>query len=101
MSDFKGTPGPWELRTFGGELTVIRKGSLKKLSGLTTYQPVATDIYKRPDAKLITASPELLEVCILLLEMLDAPMTRENDFPRDVARHKATRVIAKALGKKV
>lgn len=61
MSEFKGTKGEWEVKKIHGDLKVIVKGSYEKLGpGMVSYcQVVETE--NKHDAKLIAASPELLD----------------------------------------
>ncbi len=61
MSEFKGTPGPWEAKKIHGDLKVIQKGSYEKLApGMVSYCCI-TEIENKYDANLIAAAPELLK----------------------------------------
>lgn len=114
MSEFKGTPGPWESKTIYGDLKVIQKGSYEKLAaGMVSYRCV-TETENKHDACLIAAAPELLKsltdgATVDLPELLDWVADRmvhvygenENiDFVLTL-RHRASvcrEAIAKALG---
>lgn len=92
MGEFKGTPGPWEMKKEKGEPEwfVFKKGSMKKMCGGTIRTPVAEEINNKHDANLIAAAPELLEA----LQMI---MTGDFYMPKESA-DAARAVIAKALG---
>lgn len=62
MSEFKGTPGPWEVIESQHEgLVVIQKESLEEGQGWIGYTSIASDLQGEDDANLIAAAPELLE----------------------------------------
>ncbi|HCL5268787.1 TPA: hypothetical protein N2G33_000882 [Salmonella enterica] len=92
MSEFKGTPGPWEMKKEKGEPEwfVFQKGSMKKMWGGTIRTPVAEEINNKHDAKLISAAPELLEALQAVVRVADR-QTDEFDMARAA--------ITKALGK--
>ncbi|HBC2003292.1 TPA: hypothetical protein ACHT5R_005145 [Citrobacter freundii] len=92
MSEFKGTPGPWEMKKEKGEPEwfVFQKGSMKKMCFGTIRTPVAEEINNKHDAKLISAAPELLEALQAVVRVADR-QTDEFDMARSA--------IAKALGK--
>lgn len=90
MSEFKGTPGPWEYKKIHGENQLIVKGSHKKLGhGIVSYQHVDAD--SRENQKLIAAAPELLEA---LQDALYAYDKHGEHSEWDLARA----AIKKALG---
>jgi hypothetical protein len=92
MEEFKGTPGPWLVKTIHGDLKVIQKGSYEKLApGMVSYRCV-TELENKHDAKLIAAAPELLEA---LQDALHAYDKHGEHSEWDFARA----AIAKALGK--
>lgn len=111
MSEFKGTPGPWEMKKEKGEPEwfVFQKGSMKKIYGGTIRTPVAEEINNKHDAKLISAAPELLEAlqkmigCIeyyASLKESDQPNIEDWAYANNSAEVEMSRAaIAKALGK--
>ncbi|MHA3924533.1 hypothetical protein ACX13C_06565 [Klebsiella oxytoca] len=98
MQEFKGTPGPWEMKKEKGEPEwfVIKKGSMRKLYGGTIRTPVAEEINNKHDANLIAAAPELLEALREVTGSLGVMVTDPGNCPEII---KARSVIAKALGK--
>lgn len=92
MSEFKGTPGLWEMKKEKGEPEwfVFQKGSMKKMCGVTIWTPVAGEINNKYDANLISAAPELLEALQAVVRVADR-QTDEFDMARAA--------ISKALGK--
>lgn len=92
MSEFKGTPGPWEMKKEKGEPEwfVFQKGSMKKMCGGTIWTPVAEGINNKHDGNLISAAPELLEALQAVVRVADR-QTDEFDMARSA--------IDKALGK--
>lgn len=101
MSEFKGTPGPWEMKKEKGEPEwfVFQKGSMKKIYGGTIRTPIAEEINNKHDAKLIAAAPELLEalqkLCVYAEDVCGVcPDDCHGEHPL-MSAHAA---IAKALG---
>jgi hypothetical protein len=100
MSEFKGTPGPWEVMKDDDELKVIQSGSLEKGFGWKSYCNVCENVSGDSNAKLITAAPELLEALQAAMEWIDA-------VPQDVQlptmpgfnRDWVDEIITKALGR--
>ncbi|MEG1655721.1 MAG: hypothetical protein RR390_19800 [Hafnia sp.] len=102
MSEFKGTPGPWEMKKEKGEPEwfVFQKGSMKKMCGGTIRTPVAEEINNKHDAKLISAAPELLEALQdFMAESSGNSKSCGHDFECICRFDKASAAIAKALGK--
>lgn len=93
MKEFKGTPGPWQMKKEKGEQEwfVFQKGSMKKFAGGSIRTPVADEIFNKYDAQLIAAAPELLEALQECLGWVN------NGVARDV-HNKAIAAIAKATG---
>lgn len=105
MSEFKGTPGPWEIKPEEVDKCYIRiRGT--KLGGRFKIANVLTPIYDgvnereanetRNNARLIAAAPELLEALQLCEEFMSLlPSTGFDGLARIEGARKA---IAKALG---
>jgi len=95
MSEFKGTPGPWEvIESLHEGLVVIHKESLEEGQGWIGYTSIASELQGRDDANLIAAAPELLSALDLILSYHDegnCVLHRE-----DVSSARAA--ISKALG---
>lgn len=71
MKNFKGTPGPWEMKKIHGDLKVIVKGSYEKLApGMVSYRRV-TELENKHDASLIAAAPELLKELIKARKIIE------------------------------
>lgn len=73
MSDFQGTPGPWEPDPFLGNWNILGPGEIT-LAEVFASSEAAIDIDTEANARLIAAAPELLEALQVLL-------------PRCVRRH--------------
>ena len=84
------TPGPWHVGTGNGEGSIFaEKGRMKLEEGKTTLYPIATtpihgDDYTtqdRANARLIAASPALLEALEAVAKLLDQgqPVDPEHD----------------------
>ena len=102
MSEFKGTPGPWEMKKEKGEPEwfVFQKGSMKKIRGGTIRTPIAEEINNKHDANLISAAPELLEsLQDFMAESAGNAKSCGHDFECMFRFDKARAAIAKALGK--
>ncbi len=108
MNEFKGTPGPWEIKPEEVDKHYIRiRGT--QLGGRYEVANVLTPFYEgvhereaketRENARLIAAAPELLEALQMALEWIDA-------VPSDVVlptmpgfdRDEVNNIINKALG---
>jgi hypothetical protein len=101
VSEFKGTPGPWEA-DYGGTLGHIKsigphpRGFTPTVARYDVDTPSVTDGEKIANAKLIAAAPDLLEACQIAREWFNAncAMTaRESKFTvgsLDTAIRKAT-----------
>lgn len=101
MKEFKGTPGPWQMKKEKGEQEwfVFQKGSMKKLYGGTIRTPVAEEINNKHDASLIAAAPELLEALQRLRNYVtDVCGVNDEDCHREHPLISAQAAIAKALG---
>lgn len=100
MKEFKGTPGPWEIKPEEVDRHYIRiRGT--RLGGRFKVANVLTPFYEgvhereaeetRANAQLIASAPELLAALQACLGWVN------NGLARD-AHDKATQAIAKALG---
>lgn len=96
MKEFKGTPGPWQMKKEKGEQEwfVFQKGSMKKLYGGTVRTPVAEEINNKHDANLIAAAPELLEVVTATGDEIGHWLSQQ----KPELKEKIDAAIAKALG---
>ncbi len=106
MKEFKGTPGPWEIKPEEVDKHYIRiRGT--RLGGRFKVANVLTPFYEgvhereaketRANAQLIAAAPELLEALKLCVGAMETGMVDFN--PSDeYAMGLAQAAIAKALG---
>lgn len=60
MTQFKGTPGPWRVNTIGEHWNNPALVHLEVTFG-TDGECICDTVYRREDADLIAAAPELLE----------------------------------------
>lgn len=60
MNEFKGTPGPWRVNTIGKHWNNPALVHLEVTFG-TDGECICDTVYRREDADLIAAAPELLE----------------------------------------
>ena len=100
MKEFKGTPGPWEVKLIRGDVNVIRRGSLRN-EGVTAFscQSVVNAIDDVDDAQLIAAAPELLSAIQHLVEVYDDPTGKQwTTTSKKAAITEARAAIDKALG---
>lgn len=102
MSEFLGTPGPWEVMSEDGELKVIQAGSVEHGYGWKSYCDVCSEVSMSQNARLIAAAPELLEALQEAEKALFAAL--DNAFGEELANEnreviQARAAIAKALGK--
>lgn len=63
MTQFKGTPGPWSVNTIGKHWNNPTLVHLEVTFG-TDGECICDTVYRREDADLIAAAPELLELVI-------------------------------------
>lgn len=97
MSEFKGTKGEWEVKKIHGDLKVIVKGSYEKLCpGMVSYRQVV-ETENKHDAKLIAASPALLDALQSLHDyVVDVLQVDGSDCSGDHPLLKARAAIGKA-----
>lgn len=105
------TPGPWNYERQGtvGDWKIIgpetegepcRPSEVSLLGKLVSFKPgVAFTIYHEENARLIAASPDMLQA----LECIVAVLSQNKTFPADInyAKSAAEAAIAKAIGKSV
>lgn len=91
MKEFKGTPGPWRVNTIGEHWNNPTLVHLEVTYG-TDGECVCDTVYRREDADLIAAAPELLEALETLV-VFTTPTKRNA-----AALNKAHAAIAKATG---
>lgn len=91
MTQFKGTPGPWRVNTIGEHWNNPALVHLEVTYG-TDGECVCDTVYRREDADLIAAAPELLEALETLV-VFTTPTKRNV-----TALNKAYAAIAKATG---
>lgn len=89
MQEFKGTPGPWSVNTVGKHWNNPTLVHLEVTFG-TDGECICDTVYRREDADLIAAAPELLEALQLMLDSQVLPVWHQS-----IARA----AINKALGK--
>ena len=100
MKEFKGTPGPWEVKLIRGDVNVIRRGSFRN-EGVTAFscQSVVNAIDDVDDAQLIAAAPELLSAIQHLVEVYDSEDGKQwTTASKKAAIAEARAAIDKALG---
>lgn len=83
---FKGTPGPWKIYRYSGNIESIGPCEAEEYAG-TSWLEVSEE-----DANLIAAAPELLEVVMRLAN------GERSDEGHTAIRDAAIAAIAKALG---
>lgn len=105
MSEFKGTPGPWERgggESGGGELLVYCNNSLgSAICDATSHYSVFDKATRIANLDLIAAAPELLEALQDMLSGWKYIRQTHGDLYGvgwDRAEQKATEAIKKALG---
>lgn len=91
MTQFKGTPGPWRVNTIGEHWNNPTLVHLEVTYG-TDGECVCDTVYRREDADLIAAAPELLEALETLV-VFTTPTKRNA-----AVLNKAYAAIAKATG---
>lgn len=91
MTQFKGTPGPWRVNTIGEYWNNPTLVHLEVTYG-TDGECVCDTVYRREDADLIAAAPELLEALETLV-VFTTPTKRNA-----AVLNKAYAAIAKATG---
>lgn len=94
MQEFKGTPGPWCVNTIGKHWNNPALVHLEVTFG-TDGECICDTVYRREDADLIAAAPELLEALNgLLVRVAD-----DEEYGPEHAITIAREAIKKALGK--
>lgn len=102
MKEFKGTPGPWYWVERMGyfDLTSDALSELEEViddgSAGGEYSPTITP--GSPDAKLIAAAPELIEVLNDLLSYVSEHLNNESSMEYMNIIDRANEVIDKVLG---
>lgn len=91
MKEFKGTPGPWRVNTIGEHWNNPTLVHLEVTYG-TDGECVCDTVYRREDADLIAAAPELLEALETLV-VFTTPTKRNA-----AVLNKAYAAIQKATG---
>jgi len=90
MKEFKGTPGPW---TFDDTAVCDKNGNT--ICIITSLQ--STQTQERANARVIAAAPELLEACLMFMDLFTEYDMRPEDECHEVA-NKMRAAIAKTLG---
>jgi len=102
MQEFKGTPGPWRVNTIGKHWNNPALVHLEVTFG-TDGECICDTVYRREDADLIAAAPELLESLQELFshykELADSGDAGNWKLEDEPVGKKAMAAIAKALGK--
>ena len=102
MQEFKGTPGPWRVNTIGKHWNNPALVHLEVTFG-TDGECICDTVYRREDADLIAAAPELLESLQELFahykELADSGGAGNWKLEDEPVGKKAIAAIAKALGK--
>lgn len=93
MNEFKGTPGPWRVNTIGKHWNNPALVHLKVTFG-TDGECICDTVYRREDADLIAAAPELLEA----LKGLLVRVADDEEYGPEHAITIAREAIKKALG---
>lgn len=88
----KHTPGPWKAGEMGDRFIVFVD------DGTNTSTTIADEIKDEEDARLIAASPELLDALVGLLNMPEFDGTPEASLLRRDSKRAARAAIAKAEG---
>lgn len=94
MQEFKGTPGPWCVNTIGKHWNNPALVHLEVTFG-TDGECICDTVYRREDADLIAAAPELLEA----LKGLLVRVADDEEYGPEHAITIAREAIKKALGK--
>lgn len=94
MKEFKGTPGPWRVNTIGEHWNNPALVHLEVTYG-TDGECVCDTVYRREDADLIAAAPELLEA---LRRMLRAGQKQNWNEHYESEMSLASAAIQKATG---
>lgn len=94
MQEFKGTPGPWRVNTIGKHWNNPALVHLEVTFG-TDGECICDTVYRREDADLIAAAPELLEA----LKGLLVRVADDEEYGPEHAITIAREAIKKALGK--
>lgn len=92
-SEFKGTPGPWRVNTIGKHWNNPALVHLEVTFG-TDGECICDTVYRREDADLIAAAPELLEA----LKGLLVRVADDEEYGPEHAITIAREAIKKALG---
>ncbi|WP_157130330.1 hypothetical protein [Burkholderia pseudomallei] len=103
MGEFKGTRGPWHIRTFDGSKWTIDDERDNSVAQAQQVKPLPADrlqIERTANARLIAAAPELLEACSRMVEIAAPNIYPTPDKPNSAWAHLqyARAAIAKALG---
>jgi uncharacterized protein (UPF0212 family) len=93
MNEFKGTPGPWRVNTIGKHWNNPALVHLEVTFG-TDGECICDTVYRREDADLIAAAPELLEA----LKGLLVRVADDEEYGPEHAITIAREAIKKALG---
>lgn len=88
MTQFKGTPGPWRVNTIGEHWNNPALVHLEVTFG-TDGECICDTVYRREDADLIAAAPELLEALQMIMNG-DFYMPKESADAAIAAINKAT-----------
>lgn len=95
-NEFKGTPGPWVASTTDRSIGPVSTDDDQSYGMIIPVAWVEYDGdigHQKPDAQLIAAAPELLELAIYIRDRIKKDGVYQ---PLDIAEH--DRIIAKALG---
>lgn len=87
MSEFKGTPGKWEITEDKGKILIETFG----INNWTIFETVTKESQDKANAKLIVHAPELLEMVKLLVDRLE-----ENGLGKLYAISRAKELIKSA-----
>ncbi|EPG6435672.1 hypothetical protein WI984_002081 [Klebsiella aerogenes] len=102
MQEFKGTSGPWRVNTIGKHWNNPALVHLEVTFG-TDGECICDTVYRREDADLIAAAPELLESLQELFahykELADSGDAGNWKLEDEPVGKKAMAAIDKALGK--
>ncbi|URY99575.1 hypothetical protein 6991_0041 [Klebsiella phage 6991] len=93
MNEFKGTPGPWRVNTIGKHWNNPALVHLEVTFG-TDGECICDTVYRRKDADLIAAAPELLDA----LKCLLVRVADDEEYGPEHAITIAREAIKKALG---
>lgn len=100
MSEFMGTPGPWEVMNDDGEFKVVQSGSIEYGDGWKSYCDICSEVSMTQNARLIAAAPELLEALQEMVAIVKKNTYPQPDKPSSTwgRMEAAEAVIDKALG---